>query len=93
MSTSQAGYEAHRWFDKYAVVVGHDGRFSFGDLSTYFQFQGLDLIKTKTGPATVSGQGGIFDTANKTTKGSLSDPLMSSKHYGVRHQIKDACVA
>ena len=90
MSTSQAGYEAHRWFDKYAVVVGHDGRFSFGDLSTYFQFQGLDLIKTKTGPATRTDgvSPGMLATANKTTKGSLSDPLMSSKHYVFATKLK-----
>ena len=90
MSTSQAGYEAHRWFDKYAVVVGHEGRYKIGDLSTYFQLQGLDLIKTQTGPATRTEgvKPNLLATANKTNKGSLSDPLMSSKHYVFATKLK-----
>ena len=90
MSTSQAGYEAHRWFDKYAAVIGHEGRYKIGELSTYFQFQGQDLVKTQTGPATKT-QGvnpNLLATANKTTSGSFSDPLMSSKHYTLATKLK-----
>lgn len=89
MSTSQAGYEAHRWFDKYAAVIGHEGRYKIGELSTYFQFQGQDLVKTQTGPATKTNVNpNLLATANKTTSGSLSDPLMSSKHYTLATKLK-----
>lgn len=88
MSTSPVDYEAHRWFEKYAAVIGHEGRYRIGELSTYFQFQGQDLIKTQTGPARKSGNPAMLDTANKTTKGSFSDPLMSSKHYTLATKLK-----
>ncbi|MDO5531478.1 TonB-dependent receptor [Sutterella sp.] len=88
MSTSREGYQASRWFDKYAAVIGHEGRYDIGELSSYFQIQGLNMTRLKTGPAVNDVPAGYASSANQDRHSSFNDPIMESRHYVAATKLK-----
>ena len=77
LQTSNRSIQSRRWYHKYNAVVGHEGDYGFGKTDTYFMWNELALMKTKTDRNAWSPA----SAASSETSGSFGDPLKVSTTY------------
>lgn len=83
MSTSRKSVKAQRWYHKYNTTLGHEGDYSFGRTETYFQWNALQLMKTKTSLT----QNSAANAAASESHGSFSDPLKETLSYTLSTKV------
>ncbi len=77
MNTSGFAYKAVRDWNKYNATIGHTGKYGFGTVDTYFQWNSLSLMKMYHS----EGRKGAKVDPESTVSGSTSDPLTNSTTY------------
>lgn len=77
LQTSGRSIQARRWYHKYNAVVGHEGDYGFGKTDTYFMWNSLAMMKTRSSrnPWSPASAG------SSESSGSFSDPLKVSSTY------------
>lgn len=71
MNTSGQSIETYRWWNKYNAVLGHEGKYDVGTLSSYLQYNALEQVKTLS-----SGAQGAGPWTEKT-----GSPMMASRSW------------
>lgn len=77
MKTSKRGIQTYRWWNKYNAVIGHQGRYDIGTLDSYFQYNALEQVKTRT-----SAGGGTGPWTEQT-----GSPMKASRSYSFNTKL------
>lgn len=77
LQTSNRSIQSRRWYQKYNTVLGHEGDYDFGRTETYFMWNELALMKTRTSRNPWSPSSALEGEVS----GSFSHPLKVSTTY------------